>query len=108
MPRPKRYYTQPSKEDLELVVRSRSLSAAARQFCGTLAAIPQIRAWCKEYNILIPPKRVRRKAWMINKPTRDQLEHILQTTDTMREIAAVFDVSTSTIYKWIKYFKLRR
>ena len=43
MPRRKVYHIQPSKEDLELVVRSRSLSAAARHFCGNASAIDIVR-----------------------------------------------------------------
>lgn len=108
MPRPKPLYKKPSQDELARMIASSSISAAAHHFCGTTSAHYIVREWCEEYNIPIPKKRIRRTKWAMPRPTCRELEHVLQTTETMKEIAEIFDVSISTIYTWMKYFQLRR
>lgn len=101
-------YDKPSRKKLKEQIQSTSMSTAARYFCGHKSAINVIREWCDEYKIPYPTPEIRRARWSIPKPTCDQLEHILHTKETVREVAKHFDVTPSTIYIWIKYFKLRR
>jgi len=108
MPRPKIVHDRPKRAVLVEKIKSASLSEAARYFCGSRSHIKVIREWCLEYNISIPAPRIRRSAFAMPKPTRDKLEHVLQTRETMREVAAYFTVTSATIYAWMRYFKLKR
>lgn len=108
MPKTRPSYEKPSQDELARMIASTSISAAARRFCGKRSAYYIIREWCIEYGISIPETRIRRTKHAMFRPTRAILEHMLQTKGTMREVAEAFTVTPTTIYKWMKYFKLRR
>jgi len=108
MARPKHIYEQPSREDLELVVRSSSISEAAVHFCGKKSAHYIIRKWCEDYGIPVPRIRKRRTSWNMPHPTGAQLENLLHTKATLKEVGEELDLTPSQVLGLIKYFKLKR
>lgn len=97
----RRNYIKPSKKELERWVKLTSLSTIAWRLCGNGCRIDQIRKWCEEYDIYIPPPKPK-------KPNQKELLDILNNGQKIDAIAIIFEVKVKTIQRWMIKFRIRR
>jgi len=99
-------HIRPSKKDLQSHITTGSISSAAKYFCGTISAYKLVRQWCKEYKISIPLQQTRSEKSV--KPPKHEFIAVLRKHATVRETAEHFNVSQTTINRWIREYKIRR